>query len=174
MRNVLGLLLISLLVTGSATGQDLLSKSVQHLDASGEDFVYYSLAQGRLATEVEVNFGAWDIAFQGTSIKVNGASQILDVAFALVEEAPEEGYATDEDGMSEIPSDSESRWFHYDFNSHVITALPDKTIVLKTKMGEYAKVKITNYYKTVFGSDPVPRSYSFRYVLGAEGSRQLN
>ena len=174
MRNVLGSLLISLLVTGSVTGQDLLSKSVQHLDASGEDFVYYSLAQGRLATEQEANFGAWDIAFQGTNIKVNGASQILDVAFDLVEEAPEEGYATDEDGTSKIPSDAESRWFHYNFDSHVITALADKTIVLKTKTGEYAKVKITDYYNTVFGSNPVPRSYSFRYVLGAERSRQLN
>ncbi len=174
MRNVLGLLLISLLVTGSATGQDLASKSVQHLDASGGAFVYYSLARGRLATEVEANFGAWDIAFQGTSIKVNGASQILDVAFDLIDEAPEEGYATDEDGTSEIPSDAESRWFNYNFDTHVVTAVANKTIVLRTKTGEYAKVKITDYYKTVFGSDPVPRSYSFRYVLGAEGSRQLN
>jgi hypothetical protein len=174
MRNVPGFLLISLLFTGSVTGQDLLSKSVQHIDASGEEFVYYSLSEGRLSTELEANFGAWDIAFQGTSIKVNGSSQILDVGFDLVEEAPEEGYATEDDGTSEIPSDAESRWFNYNFDTHVITAVADKTIVLKTKTGEYAKVKITDYYKTVFGSDPVPRSYSFRYVLGAEGSTQLN
>jgi hypothetical protein len=145
----------------------------QHVDVSSDGWVYYNLAENRLASEQEASFGAWDVAFQGTTVKFNGPSQLLDSPLDRVETAPEDGYAEDEDGTSQLPSDAESRWFHYDFTSHVITALPSRTAVFQTRNGNWGKLNITDYYKVVFGEDPVPRMLSFRWVFAEAESTQF-
>ncbi|HAY36492.1 MAG: HmuY family protein [Rhodothermales bacterium] len=170
------LLLIAPPVVGpSAFAQTLTltSKAVQHIDASGDEFVYFNLSDALIVTPEAAGFGGWDIAFQGTNIKVNGASQLLDQSYEEMTVAPEEGYTLNEDGTSELPSGSDSGWFSYDFNTHVISPAANKTIVLKTHDGKYCKIEITDYYKVVFtenGPAPTPRYYSFRFTLQADGS----
>ena len=144
-----------------------------HVDVSSDGWVYYNLADNRLASEQEASFGAWDIAFQGTSVKFNGPSQLLDSPFDRVESAPEEGYAQDEDGTSQLPSDAESRWFHYDFTNHIVTALPSRTAVFQTRDGGWGKLNITDYYKVVFSEDPIPRMLSFRWVFAEADGNQF-
>lgn len=137
----------------------------QHVDVSSDGWVHYNLAENRVASEQEASFGAWDVAFQGTSVKFNGPSQLIASVFDAVESVPEEGFSEDEDGTSQLPSDAESRWFHYDFNTHIITALPSRTAVFQTRDGHWGKFNITDYYKVVFGEDPIPRMLSFRWVI---------
>ena len=149
------------------------SKAVLHIDATGDEFVYYDIESATLVSAEAAGFGAWDIAFQGTNIKLNGPSQILETDYASVVEAPSEGYALEEDGTSVLPSGSGSGWFDYDFNTHVISPAAGKTIVFKTRNGKFSKLEITDYYKTVFtdnGPAPAPRYYSFRYILQEDGS----
>jgi len=143
----------------------------RHLDVSGGDWVFYNLTEKRVASEQEANFGAWDVAFQGTAVRFNGPSMMMMETFENVEAAPEEGYAENEDGTSELPSEADTRWFDYDFNTHVITPKSSRTAVFQTKDGHWAKLNITDYYKTVFGEDPIPRMLSFRWDIQEDGSR---
>ena len=164
-------------LTSSSFAQTITTKSVQHIDASGDEYVYFDLGTAKLVSAESANFGGWDIAFQGTNIKVNGASALLDHAYDELDSAPEDGYALNEDGTSELPSGGDSGWFHYDFNSHVITPVANKTIVLQTRDGKYCKIEITDYYKVVFtenGPAPSPRFYSFRFTLQGDGTRSFN
>jgi len=160
-----------LLTATTAQAQDI--QFAQHVDVSSDGWVYYNLSENRLASEQEASFGAWDVAFQGTTVMFNGPSQLLDAPFDQVEVAPEDGYGEDEDGTSQLPTDAESRWFHYDFNNHIITALPSRTAVFQTRDGHWGKLNITDYYKVVFGEDPVPRMLSFRWIFAEEDSNQF-
>lgn len=167
MRTLLSLLIVGLLTTGLSSAQDV--QFAQHVDVSDDGWVFYSLTDNRVASEQEAGFGAWDVAFQGTTVKFNGPSQLLDAAFDAVDAAPEDGYAEEEDGTSQLPTDAETRWFHYDFNTHIITAKPNRTAVFQTRDGNWAKLNITDYYKVVFGEDPIPRMLSFRWVISENG-----
>ena len=165
MRILSFLLLSFLLLAPSAVAQE--SASAKWVDVSGEGWVYYNLAENRVASEQEAGFGAWDVAFQGTTVKFNGPSQLLSMAFDQVHIVPNEGYAQEEDGTSQLPTDAESRWFDYDFNTHVISARP---AVFKGRDGRWGKLNITDYYKVVFGAAPIPRQLSFRWMIAAQDS----
>lgn len=169
MRTLFSFLIVALLGSSLAAAQDV--QFAQHVDVSSDGWVHFNLAENRVASEQEASFGAWDIAFQGTTVMFNGPSQLLDSPFDKVEAAPEEGYAQDEDGTSQLPTDAESRWFHYDFNNHIITALPSRTAVFQTRDGDWGKLNITDYYKVVFGEDPIPRMLSFRWVINEDDGR---
>lgn len=167
MRTLLSLLMVGFFVAGLASAQDV--QFAQHVDVSDDGWVYYNLSENRVASEQEAGFGAWDVAFQGTTVKFNGSSQLLDKTFDGVKTAPEEGYSQEEDGTSQLPTDAETRWFHYDFNTHIITAKPNRTAVFQTRDGSWAKLNITDYYKVVFGEDPIPRMLSFRWLISDDG-----
>lgn len=168
MRILFSLLLALLISAPAALAQD--SASAKWVDVSSDDWVYYNFAENRVASAQEASFGAWDVAFQGTTVKFNGPSQLLAQPFEQVHIVPNEGYAQDEDGTSQLPTDAESRWFHYDFNTHIITAQPSRTAVFKGRDGRWGKFNITDYYKVVFGADPIPRQLSFRWMIAAKDS----
>ena len=169
MRTLYSFLLIAFLTVGFSAAQDV--QFAQHVDVSDDGWVYYNLDENRLASEQEASFGGWDVAFQGTTVKFNGPSQLLDATFDAVDAAPEEGYTESEDGTSELPTDAETRWFNYDFNTHVITPKSSRTAVFQTRDGHWGKLNITDYYKTVFGADPIPRMLSFRWVINEGNGR---
>jgi hypothetical protein len=171
MRTVLSSLLIALFAIGLSPAQDV--QFAQHIDVSGDEKVYYNLIENRISSAQEAQFGAWDVAFQGTSVTVNGPSLLLGSTFDTVDVAPEEGYSVDEDGTSALPTDAETRWFNYDFNTHTITPKPDRTAVFQTRDGRWIKLNITDYYKVVFGQDPIPRMLSFRWVVANENVRSF-
>ena len=174
MRKLLMFAIMATLTSSAALGQELVEAYATNVDASGEEYVYYNLTENRLATEREADFGAWDIAFQGTNVQVNGASQLMAVGYDTVTDAPADGYAEGEDGITSLPTEAESRWFDYDFTNHVVTPIPERTIVFKTRDGHWAKLHISEYYKTVFGSEPEPRMYSFKFAIQTDGSTRLN
>lgn len=160
-----------------AQAQDQNNRSISGLDASGDGSVFFNLASGEIVSIEAAAAGGWDIAFQRTNIQVNGAAQFLDVDYDSLYQAPEMGYLTSESGPVALPSSSEKRWFNYDFNTHFISPVKNRIVVIKTKSGHYAKLEILNYYKAEFGADgPVetPRFYSFRYVLQTDGTNAFS
>lgn len=107
----------------------------------------------------------WDIAFGSTTILANsgnnGGIQVVDGAYADVTDAPTDGYADQTESGS---------WYSYNPATHVISAKEDKTIVVLTPDGNYAKVQITSYYHS---ETEVSRYFTFNFALKLDGSTQL-
>ena len=152
----------------ASVAQSVKIHSIQGLDATGDDFVYFNLTSGEVVSKEAAAFGGWDIAFQGTSIQVNGKAQFVDAAFDALVEAPENDYLEEESGPVTLPSGGTDGWFNYDFNTHIISPVANRLIVVQTKQGHYAKLEIIDYYKVTFGDNgpaPAPRYYSFKYAV---------
>ncbi len=147
--------------------------TVSDVDVSG-DPVHFSFIENRVVSDSEAEAGLWDIRFEGTSIYVNGEAQLLDRTFDFIARAPEHGYEEDDvtDGPA-IPSASGTGWFDYDPNTHIVTAIPDRTIVVHTLNDTYAKLEVLSYYTDQNEDGGRPRNYTFRYVYQPDGSRDL-
>jgi hypothetical protein len=137
---------------------------------------------------------AWDLAFQGTHILINGGSSgpgqggavVLSAPFEEITEAPADS-AFRIDGQHECPNGvrraicpgSGQGWYYYDTSTHIITPIPGRTIVVRTADGRYAKVRILSYYKGApepgqINPETHPaRYYTFEYVFQPDGSRRL-
>lgn len=193
-RRLLLILSISLLVIFSAcddssTGveapePEIEANTAEDINADGQ-LAFFNLRTGEVVDRADSASTEWDLAFNSTTIRVNSgvsgpgsaAALVLDVPFNSVEIAPSEGYNTDSEESFAIPSGSGNGWYNYNPSTHIVTPMPDKTIVLRTADGNhYAKVEILSYYK---GSPEEPsgegsRHYSFRYVIQqTEGLREL-
>ncbi|OUS02606.1 hypothetical protein A9Q86_03335 [Flavobacteriales bacterium 33_180_T64] len=127
----------------------------------------------------------WDIAFRGTSIIINGGTtlgtidepnrtgdagvyiangtigSVTDVDTSLFTQDSDVGYA--------IPSGSGNGWYTYAGPpTHLITPIPGKILVFKTRNGLYAKVEILSYYENAPANpdaftDATPY-FTFNYV----------
>ncbi|MCH8121796.1 MAG: HmuY family protein [Bacteroidetes bacterium] len=147
--------------------------TVSDVDVSG-DAVHFSFIENRVVSTLEANAGLWDIRFEGTSIYVNGEAQLLDRTFDYIARAPESGYKEDDiaNGPA-VPAASGSGWFDYDPTTHIVSVIPDRTIVVHTLNDTYAKLEILSYYLGGVEQGGVPRNYTFRYVYQPDGSRDL-
>lgn len=171
------------------------SNTIESLEALGENgqYTFFSLRTGETVSQADSASTDWDLAFNGTTILTNsgvsgpgsGGAIILDSSFSGVTIAPSEGYSTDTSESLAIPTGTGNGWYSYNFTTHKITPLPDKTIVVKTADGNhYAKVQIISYYKDnpdlsseeyQNNSEAYPsRHYTFDYVIQLEeGIREL-
>lgn len=149
------------------------------------DFIKFSFSKGSIVTD-----DAWDIAFRGTSIIINGGEalgsdepnrtgqagayvatglfdEIKTVAAANFTQDAKTGYA--------IPKGSGNGWYNYAGPpTHVISPIPGKVLVFKTNDGKHAKMEILSYYK---GAPTTPdamanpsRHYTFKYVYQPKGN----
>ena len=144
---------------------------IENLDATGSKNVFFSLSEGTVVDSTE----AWDLWYNGSRIQVQGELAVLDRKFDSVYEAPDSDFMADSSGIVSFPG-GEDGWFNYDPMTHIVEPIPQRVFVIKTTAGNYAKMEITSYYKDgAMGDDPgaEPRYYSFRYVLGSDGSRKL-
>jgi hypothetical protein len=147
--------------------------TVQELDAS-QGLIYYSLRANQVVPDSLKDTEAWDLAFQGTTIAVNAQAQIVDIAFDSLTTAPEDGYrADDAETGTAIPSDNGAGWYQYDSTTHLVDVIPQRTIILTTPEGTYAKVEILSYYEGQMPGIGAPRYYSFRYVHQPDGTRRF-
>ena len=126
-------------------------------------YTFYDLDTQTIITDT--TSAAWDIGFGGTTIIANsgngGGIQVVDGAYADVTTAPADGYAEQTESSS---------WYNYDFTTHVITAKEDKTILVQTPDGNYAKVQITSYYHS---DSNTGRYFSFNFTLKMDGTLAL-
>ncbi len=123
----------------------------------------------------------WDIAFRGTTIAINGGTvtgtadeptrngnagaTIVSGTFSSVTTADGLTFAQDGDATFAIPTGSDNGWYNYNFMTNLITAIPGKVLVFRTRDGRYAKVEILSYYLDQNSADPAGgRHYTFNYV----------
>lgn len=157
------------------------------------DITYYSLRENSLVEESDSASTDWDIAFSGTTIYTNNEASgpgdagaiVLDQAFEATTIAPSNGYAVDTTATNlAIPTGSDNGWYNYNTTTHIVTPLPDKTIIIQTADGQhYAKLSVISYYKgdpdlsgDEFNNNPdeyPSRHYTFEYAIQLNGSREL-
>ncbi|RAJ06653.1 heme-binding HmuY-like protein [Chitinophaga skermanii] len=140
--------------------------------------------------------GDWDIAFtkeynsyvvtnNGTVAGTpgyggpgKGRLVIVEKPYDQVIEAPAED-VFQRDGLAGVGWDNGNGlgWFFYSLNNHICVPIKNRTYVLKTAEGKYAKLELLNIYK---GNPKVvtdlfwPSPYiTFRYYVQADGSRNL-
>lgn len=104
---------------------------------------------------------------------------MIDKPYHLVTTAPsEEVFANEANSGTGWDSGSGFGWFFYTLANHIAVPLRNRTFVLKTAAGKFAKLEIINVYK---GNPPTvtdlnwPAPYfTFRYYVQENGSRDLS
>ncbi|RFS24794.1 hypothetical protein DVR12_06260 [Chitinophaga silvatica] len=113
--------------------------------------------------------------YQGPGV---GNLVIVDKPFDQVTSAPADT-EFENNGLAGVGWDNGNGlgWFFYSLNNHICVPVRNRTYVLKTATGNYAKLELLNIYK---GNPPVvtdlfwPAPYlTFRYYVQTDGSRNL-
>ncbi len=175
MKRLSILFLFIVFAANTINAQSIQNRSIKGLDATGDAVVYFSVETGEIIPAEAAAFGGWDIGFQGTTILVNGEAQYVESKYDALTEAPAEGYLAEESGPVTLPT-GDKGWFNYDFNTHVISPVANRILVLKNKKGLFTKLEILDYYKVTFGENgpaPAPRYYTFRYTTQANGTQRF-
>lgn len=151
---------------GQGTGQDI-----------GGPFTKFDFETGEITT----NDTDWDIAFRGTTIAINGGeitgtadeptrngnvgAAIATGTFANVTSADGLTFAQDANTTFAILTGSDNGWYNYNFMTNLISPIPGKVLVFRTRNGNYAKIEILSYYRDQDSSNPANgRFYTFNYV----------
>ena len=163
--------------------------------SSVDGTVYYSLRTQSVVASEDSATTKWDIAFNSTNIYLNGgasgpgegAGQIKATLFDEADEAPENGYVKDKEGLPAISAAAGNTWYIYNDASgtppHSIIMTPGRVIFIKTADGQYAKIELLSYYKgnpdtstqefANLQTRPASRYHTFRFAVAAEGGRKF-
>lgn len=142
---------------------------------STNQYTFYSLKSQQLVAREDSASAAWDIAFQGTTIRVNSGvsgpgsvkAQMISGLFDELVSFPASGYSEDTEQALAIPSGSGNGWYSYNQEAHTINAIPGRLILLDLGTA-YGKIEIISYYK---GAPENPTSvspsryYTFKYQI---------
>ncbi|HWK99110.1 MAG TPA: HmuY family protein [Parapedobacter sp.] len=140
-------------------------KTVANIDASAET-AYFNFATGK---QVPAGSAEWDIAFNRTTVLVNGGSSgsgnaaatlLKETSFEEVTQQPANGFKTDTESEKAIPAGSGNGWYEYNMADHSINPIPNRILVVKTTGAKYVKLEILGYYNE---ANHNPANYSFRY-----------
>jgi len=152
-------------------------------------YSFFSLETRQWISNSDSATTKWDLAFSGTTIRVNNATSGPGNGGAFV-------YVGTFDALTAIPIDSTFRidnhptsyaipkgsgkgWYNYDGANNLLTPIPGRVLVIKTASGKYAKVEILNYYKggvtpSATASDAIKineqRYYTFRFIYQSNGT----
>lgn len=173
MKNIKYILFAFLIITGCSDDDDQTLPSVtaqyQNLhapQAGGQGqpisgpFTKFDFASG----EVTNDDNDWDIAFRGTTILVNGgsatglaeeparsgqgAAAIADGTFASVVSTGALTFSQDSNSGPAITPGSGNGWYNYaGAPTYLISPIPGKILVIRTRDGALAKLEILSYYK---------------------------
>jgi len=143
---------------------------------------YFNLASGNLLSSDEVTSGAsWNVVFKNTSglgtydnynigifpnTGTNGTSydslQLISADFNTIDEAPVSGWQ----------SNTAPVWYAYNPSNHTINPKANTSILVKTALNRYAKIRIESYYEDP--SDPNSyEHYTFSYYFQPDGTTNL-
>lgn len=140
-------------------------------------FTKFSFSENAVVTN-----DSWDIALRGTTILVNGGTQIgitdeptrtgmggiaiVNGIFNEVTAIPSV-FAQDATASYAIPTGSNNGWYSYNSSTNAITPIAGKVFVVKTHNGKYAKFEILSYYQNapaVIDATAVPRYFKLKFV----------
>lgn len=150
---------------------------------------FFSLGTNGLIASTDSATSNWDLAFAGTTIRVNnttsgpgnGGAFVYNGSFDNLTAVPADSsfYVDNAPVSYAIPKGSGKGWYTYDGPNNIVSATPGKVLVIKTATGKYAKVEILNYYRggvtpSITATDSVKafdsRYFSFRYTYQPNGS----
>ncbi|NSL88716.1 hypothetical protein ECE50_017880 [Chitinophaga sp. Mgbs1] len=158
------------------TGQQSWDTSASNLKSSSWDLAFTEL------------YNAMVVANNGKSTKSpgyggtgKGAVVYLDKPYESVTTAPDDAYFQTNDmvsiGWDGYPLPSSRGWYFYSLTTHLARAIPNRTFVVRTAAGKYAKLELISMYK---GNPPAvtdlmwPAPYfTIRYFVQENGSRDL-
>ena len=155
-------------------------------------YSFFSLETGQWIPNIDSNSTRWDLAFAGTTIRINNATSGPGAGGAFV------FYGTFE-SLQSVPTDSVFRidnhpvsyaitrgsgraWYTYDGPTNLLTPIPGRTLVIRTATGKFAKVEILNYYRggqtpSATAADSIKirdqRFLHFRYTYQGNGTSQF-
>lgn len=194
--NFLKLTLLALVVFTASCSNDDKEQTIPAVQtvkvtniSAREGFAKFSFSENKVVTTDK-----WDIAFNGTTIIVNGGAKfnpenaeepartgqgavsIVSNAFAAVTTFPEATtFKQDAATAYAIPTGSGNGWYSYNMNSHLISPIAGKVFVVKTHDGKYAKFEILSYYKDApVTPDPLnleaTKYYTFNFAYQANST----
>jgi hypothetical protein len=146
----------------------------------GGEFTKFDFTTG-MVTDSETE---WDIAFRGTTIAVNGgtatgtndepernaeaAATFYSGTMASLTSTEDLTFVQDSESGFAIPAGSDNGWYNYNFLTNVVSKIPGKILVFRTRDNRYAKVEIISYYldapENPDGFADEARYYTFDYV----------
>ena len=139
------------------------------------DYIKFSFETGAVATG---NY--WDIAFRGTTILVNGGDSFGDDqpertgnagayiqtgTMAGVTSVNESLFLQDSSTGLAITTGSGNGWYNYNPETHIISPIAGKILVVRTHNGKFAKLEILSYYKDMNTESGEDQHYTFNYVF---------
>jgi hypothetical protein len=167
------------LVQDLAAPNDVIDRTTGQV-TQARPFVFFSLETQAVVSESQ----DWDIAFKGTTIRVNNSKNVraalANGIFEEVKEVPATAqFATDTPTTFAIPTGSGTGWYNYNSATFTVTPIPGRILLFKTSKGNYVKMEILSYYR---GNPPVAQinpmttpsaHYTFRYVLQPNGTQKF-
>lgn len=169
----------AILIQDLAAPNDVIDRTTGQV-TQARPFIFFSLETQSIVTEAQ----DWDIAFKGTTIRVNSSKNVTAALangiFEELKEVPASAqFATDTPTTFAIPTGSGAGWYNYNSATFTVTPIPGRILLFKTSKGNYVKMEIMSYYK---GNPPVAQinpmttpsaHYTFRYILQPNGSQKF-
>jgi len=167
------------LIQDLAAPNDVIDRTTGQV-TQARPFVFFSLETQAVVSESQ----DWDIAFKGTTIRVNSSKNVTAALangiFEELKEVPASAqFATDTPTTFAIPTGSGAGWYNYNSATFTVTPIPGRILLFKTSKGNYVKMEILSYYQ---GNPPVAQinpmttpsaHYTFRYILQPNGSQKF-
>ncbi|WP_316841930.1 HmuY family protein [Pedobacter gandavensis] len=184
---------------GKSTVVKDLAGDVGNTVGSGKPFepFYFSMKTAAKVPASEKLTASWDLAFAkeyNSYVSINngtdanslgfggpgkGAMMVVNQAYAQLKTAPSDAEFTAKSISSTgIDVGNGNGWFFYEMNTHIAVPVKNRTFVIRTADGKYAKLELISMYKgaPAVVSDlnwPAPY-FTFRYFLQTDGSRNLS
>jgi hypothetical protein len=155
-------------------------------------YSFFSLETGQWIPNIDSNSTRWDLAFAGTTIRINNATSgpgaggafVFNGTFESLQSVPTDSvFRIDNHPVSyAITRGSGRAWYTYDGPTNLLTPIPGRTLVIRTATGKFAKVEILNYYRggqtpSATAADSIKirdqRFLHFRYTYQGNGTSQF-
>jgi len=151
-------------------------------------YTFYSLRTNSIVPNSDSLSPNWDLAFKGTTIRVNcgtsgignGGAYVYSGLFGDLKTIEINSLKKDTIGANAIPTGSGNGWYYNVANPiNLIIPIPGRILAIRTADGGFAKVEILNYYKGGItpasnASDSIKaydsRYYTFRYSYQPNGT----
>lgn len=181
-RFLLTTICICTIVFGAATADAKLHSATVTIDAtSREAWTFFSFSAGTpVQVEDHTTSTDWDLGFQRTMVIINGgvsgpgagsALVVADVQFDEIVEAPEGDYVPDTDQIATIARGD--GWYTYTGPPNHWILPNDRTYVLQTAVGLFAKMRFIGYY-TDNEAKEGSGNITIEYVFQDDGSRNFH
>lgn len=151
-------------------------------------YTFFSLRTNSIVPNADSLSTNWDLAFKGTTIKINGGTSGFGNGGAYVYTGLFSSLSTidgnlmkkDTTGTNAILTGPGNGWYNSEPPPvNLINPIPGRVLAIRTADGKYAKIEILNYYKggvtpasnasdSIKGYDS--RHYTFRYTYQPNGT----